>query len=163
MVVLFEVIVNNKLLDLFILTGGFRGVYYCWALRSNWLLPLLLGKWENSIRQRDGFFVEQPGKHLLQWDEGRWYIHGRIPLRRRCRIFHRKRRPLWDEPKTEKLEWATVMYSQDTITITSMAPINHVINPETANLQFIQQWNIERQQEGEIDQLVDAIQMDKWW
>jgi len=51
------------------------------------------------------------------------------------------------------------MYSQDTITITSMAPINHVINPETAILQFIQQWNIERQQEGEIDQLVDAT---KW-
>jgi len=127
-------------------------------LHANQILPLLLGKWINSIRQRDGFFLEPVGKHLLQWDEGRWYIYGKIPQRQRHWKFHRERWLLLEEPNTEELEWATVTYLRDTITITGMAQTDHKVSTKTPEAQFIQQWNINHHQEGEIDQLVEAIQ-----
>jgi len=71
-------------------------------LKPNRVLPLPLGKWVSSIRQRDGFFLENPGEHLLQ-KEGRWYIHGRIPLQKRCQTYH-KQQPLIKPPNIEEIK-----------------------------------------------------------
>jgi len=60
------------------------------SLGRNDGLPVPLGTWSHTEREKAGFFIEPEGNHLLKYTQQQWYIFSKIPTRQ-CKLqFHKE-------------------------------------------------------------------------